>query len=89
MQSLSQGMFSQIQRPALDLQLCCNPTEMTVGHPGLSLVYLSLSAHLKTSYIVIISLCAREYLHSLFPKHGASDAKRPSRTAGPGGLLWQ
>lgn len=56
-----------------------------LGHPGLSLVYLSFSINLKTFYIMIISVYSVKYLHALFSKCGASDAKKQEEPA----LQWQ
>lgn len=64
-----------------------------LGHPGLSLVYLSFSINLKTFYIMIISVYSVKNLHALFSKHGASDAKKNNQqtrtsTAVTRGLWW-
>lgn len=57
-----------------------------LGHPGLSLVYLSFSINLKTFYIMIISVYSVKNLHALFSKHGASDAKKNQKERA---LQWQ
>lgn len=64
--------------------LCWNPTE-TMGQAQ---SLFGLPQHLSYSkiiYIMIFSLYAVKYLHDLFSKHGAFDAKAQGEPA----LLWQ